>query len=323
LRLSGYYKDVSNQSRLVSYIGFNNVPNYSVTTNTSYEDIRGFEATLTKTRGDWIQGFLNYTYMVRTTGGFGWGTYYQDQIQQSQYEVTNPIITKPVPQPYARANIDLFSPIEYGPEMGGLYPLADWRVSLLGSWAAGSYFTWVGGGSFPGVANNAQWTDSYNFDMRISKGFKLGALNLQLFMDINNVFNIRHMENEGFITGTDYNNYMKSLHLPGDFDKFGYGNIDGSDRPGDYRPDGVDYQPMIYTEQLSSVASPNARPFYYEHSTNKYYQWVNSAWQPADLNQVNKALDNKAYICNPPESWAAFLNPRNLFFGLRMSFDIF
>jgi hypothetical protein len=323
LRLSGYYKDVSDQSRLVNYIGYNNVPNYSVTTNTSYEDIRGFELTLSKTRGDWIQGFVNYTYMVRTTGGFGWSTYYQDQIQQAQFQITNPIISKPVPQPYGRANIDLFSPLNYGPEMGGLYPLADWRVSLLGSWASGSYFTWVGGGSYPGVSNNIQWTDTYNFDVRISKGFKFAGLNLQLFVDINNVFNIKHMENEGYVTGTDYNNYMKSLHLPSEFDRFAYGNIDGSDRPGNFRPDGVDYQPMIYTEQLTSVASPNARPFYYENSTKAYYQWVSGAWQPADMNKVNSALDNKAYIVNPPQSWTAFLNPRNFFFGLRMSLDVF
>lgn len=323
LRISGYYKDVSDQARLVNYIGRNNVPNYFVTTNTSYEDIRGAEISLYKNRGDWVQGFLNYTYMVRTTGGFGRPRYYQDQVEQQNDERTNPVINKPIPQPFARANIDFFTPVEFGPDMGGFYPLGDWRLNLLATYSAGSYFTWVGGGSFPGVSNNIQWTDDYNVDMRLSKAFKFGGLNFQLFMDVSNVFNFKKMYDGGYVNSADYLAYMKSLHLPSDFNQYKYGNIEGDDKPGYYPKAGAEFQPMVYAENLSSVASPSTRPFYYEGSTKTYYQWVGGAWQAADMSKVQQALDDRAYIDMPEQDWATFLNPRNVFFGLRVSLDLF
>ncbi|MBF8247813.1 MAG: TonB dep Rec domain-containing protein [Bacteroidetes bacterium] len=265
--------------------------------------------------------------MVRTTGGFGWPRYYQDQILQQDYQKTNPIINKPIPQPFGRANVDFFTPPEYGPDFAGLYPLAEWRLNILASWSSGFYFTWVGGGSFPGVSNNAHWADDYNADIRLSKGFKFGGLNLQFFMDVSNIFNFKKMATfagspVGFVDGADYLSYMKSLHLPSDFNQYGYGNIEGEDRPGDYRKSG-NFQPMIYATKLTDVASPNARPFYYEAATRSYYQWVNGSWQPADQSLLQKALDDKAYIDMPNQEWATFLNPRFIYFGLRLSLDLF
>ncbi len=327
LRLTGYYKDVSDESYLVNYVGYGSTPNYTVSTPNFYEDMRGFELSLTKNRGDWVQGFLNYTYMVTTSGHFGWGFQYQNFVDQTNYQLTNPVITRPLPKPYARANVNLFTPVEFGPSMGDFYPLGNWRLNFLGSWSSGFYFTWTGGGAFPGVANNAHWADQWGADIRLSKGIKFAGVNIELFMDVNNIFNLKQMATYqdapvGFVDGSDYLNYMKSLHLPSSFDQFGYGNIDGNDQPGDYRKSSY-FQPMEYTENLSSVGSPSTVAFYYEKASNAYYQWVNNSWQPADKAKVDKALSDKAYIDMPNQPWLTFLNPRDIFFGIRLSLDVF
>ena len=123
----------------------------------NYQDVRGFELQITKNRGDWVQGFLNYTYEVRSSGNFGFGTYYESLSLQKNYEATTQdnFQEKPIPRPYANANIDFFTPEDYGPQLGSLYLLGDWRFSFVGQWTSGYYFTWVGGGSIPGIVNNA------------------------------------------------------------------------------------------------------------------------------------------------------------------------
>jgi hypothetical protein len=323
LRVAAYYRDISNERYLVEYIGYNNTPDYTVSTPNLYEDVRGFEITLRKNRGNWLQGFLNYTYMVSTSGHFGWDTYYQNPVDQRNYERVNPIQTKPVPQPYARANIDFFTPPEFGPQFAGIKPLEDWRLSVLASWSSGFYFTWVGGGSFPGISNNIQWRDQYGMDIRLSRSFRLfDRVNLMLFMDVDNILNLKQLTTYGFVLGTDYEQYLKSLHLPESFNQY-YGQIPGNDRPGDYRKAGVAYQPMVYTSTLAAVQTPYTTPIYYDYSTRQYYRWVNSAWQQADQGEVDRVLKDKAYIHMPTQSWWNFLNPRAFYFGLRMSFDVF
>jgi hypothetical protein len=292
IRVAGYYKDISLEPKLVTYTNRDNTVNYSVYQPNTYGDTRGFEITVDKNRGEWVRGFVNYTYDVRTSGYFGYEQYYQNPTQQRDYQRTNVYQTKPIPRPYARANIDFFTPQTLGPSFGGISLLGDWRINLVGSWRSGEYITWVGGGSIPGVQNNLQWQDEFNIDMRISKGFQFSTLNLQFYVDITNLTNYKFMTQYGFVDAKDYEAYLKSLHLPA-FppeinDKVGYVNIPGSDRPGDYRT--VPYEP----------------------------------YNPNDPDPAHKqyVLDNKAYIDMPNQETFTFLNPRRWFFGVRLSVDL-
>jgi hypothetical protein len=262
---------------------------YSVSTSNQYRDIRGFEITASKNKGEWIQGFINYTYDVRTAGYFGYGQYYENQTDQAKYIARNVYQEKPIPQPYARANIDLFTPTDFGPSIGSVSLLGDIRVNLIASWSSGFYFTYTGGSSIPGIENNLQWKDSWNVDMRLSKTFGIAGVNLQFFMDITNLLNLKYMSQYGFFDGQDYDNYMKSLHLPAELgDPLGSWNVAGSDRPGDYRT--VAYEP----------------------------------YDPNDPDPAHKqyVLDNKAYIDMPNLETFTFLNPRDIFYGIRLSFDL-
>ena len=154
---------------------------------------------------------------------------------------------KPVPQPYARASIDIFSPVGWGPDLGGIKVLDQIRLNILANWSSGNYFSWTGpGGTIAGHENNIEWTDFFNVDLRLSKTLNLGPVDLELFMDVINVFNIKYMSyRAGFVDGNDWDYYMKSLHLPEYFtNEFGYGNIPGDDTPGIYRDYDTPYQPL-------------------------------------------------------------------------------
>jgi len=82
---------------------------------------------------------------------------------------------------------------------------------------------------------------------------------------------------------------MQSLNLPKEIgDKLGYGNIPGNDRPGDYRT--VPYEPY----------DPN----------------------DPDKERQKRILDSKAYIDMPNMEYFTFLNPRDIFFGIKLNWDI-
>jgi hypothetical protein len=157
----------------------------------------------------------------------------------------------------------------------------------------------------------------------VSKSIAFGGVNLLLFMDITNVLNLKQLTTYGFTIGTDYEDYMKSLHLPEYFNQF-YGNIPGDDQPGDVRKTGVAFQPMVYADDLTKISSADrhARPLYYQALDGQYYQWVSGAWQLADQALVDKTLETKAYIDMPNQDWFNFLNPRAFYFGVRFSIEL-
>ena len=62
------------------------------------------------------------------------------------------------------------------------------------------------------------------------------------------------------------------------------------------------------------------RVLYHIEETDAYYEFIDSNWQEADARFVSQVLGDKAYIDNPNELYRAFLNPRNIHLGIRLSF---
>jgi hypothetical protein len=330
LRLAGYYKDISQETKQVTYSDGRSV-GYSTSTPNQYRDIRGFEVTLTKNRGQWVQGFINYTYEARSTGFFGYASNFLQPIDFQNYLRTTGrfdfVQAKPLPQPFGRVNVDFFTPEDFGPGAVGMNALGDWRINLLGTWRSGLRTTWDGtSGSLAAEANNVQWRDVFLLDARVSKAFRLSSFRLELFADITNLLDLRTMTDYGFVSTADRNAYMESLHLSSDIvDQLGrpINKINGSDKPGDYRKEGVEFQPMIGVEKFSDLGSSHreSRPFYYVREQGKYYQYVNGSYREVDAARLQQVLDDKAYIDMPNFDSINFLDPRNIFFGARLSFD--
>ncbi|RJP65702.1 MAG: TonB-dependent receptor [Ignavibacteriales bacterium] len=312
IRLAGFYKDNSLESRLVTYVNRDETVNYSISEPNQYSDVRGFEATVTKNRGNWVQGFINYTYQVRTYGIFGYPLHYQSLVAERNYQLLYDTETRdsyegrPKPAPYARFNIDFFTPTEFGPKVAGIHLLEEWRLNLLGFWSAGSYGTWTGGSDMPGVVDNVRWRDNYSLDLRLSKNFKFGPVNLQLFVDISNVFNFKYMNSYAFYDGNDTRAYYNSLHLPAEAFKDFPKNPDGSPKIGwSNTTDGVSYE-------------------FGEDKLGDYRKGEYHAWDPnATDAEKDEWRKNKSYIDMPNQDYIAFLNPRDIFWGIKFNLELF
>ncbi len=327
VRVSGYYRDISNDPALVTYVGRDN-SSYSVSRPFYYRDVRGLELTLRKQRGRYFWGEINYTYDIQTRGFFGTLENYENPFAQREYErrTSDNDIVRVTPRPFARLQLFFETPEELGPQFLGGHPFGGWQFVPLISWKQGDKFTYTGGAPIPGIVDNLQYRDSWGTSLRLTKrvDFEDGS-NIKFFADVSNVINRRNFNifNSGLIDGTDYLDYMASLHLPkGKLDEIGLLNsrVPGDDQPGDYRPAGVDYVPIEATTDLGTVSNPNGRALYYNTQEGKYYQYANGMFVEADKGYVNKVLDDKAYINMPNQKFFNFLDPRTIRFGIRFSF---
>ncbi|MCX6150031.1 MAG: TonB-dependent receptor [Ignavibacteriales bacterium] len=290
LHLAAYYKDVTHQPGWILYQSINTSVNYYQAASNNYADIRGFEVTLSKVSGGWFKGFINYTYNVVTSGYFDITQYFQDLNKQRAYLLLNPQQSKPVPQPYARANVEFDSPDDFGPVMFGMNPLGGWSLSILANWQSGAHATY-NPNNIPGVSNNVQWVDYFGADMRLAKDFRgfgdLLKLNFQLYLDISNVFNFKFLNTTGFVDSYDYQDYLTSLCFP-----FETGDQNGNDRIGEYRPGNVAYDPL--------QSNPNNDP---------------------EITKANNhRKETKSYINMPNDESMSFLNPRHFSLGIRVNF---
>ena len=115
---------------------------------------------------------------------------------------------------------------------------------------------------------------------------------------------------------------MTSLHLPsGIGDPLGYGNIPGSDQPGDVRKDGAVYTPVVFTNDVSTMTNAQKTVIYYDQQTGRYMENQGSGWTEISASRKQEMLDNKSYIFMPNLSFFTFLNPRDIFWGVKFSFN--
>ena len=332
LRVSGFYRDVRLQPRSVQYESVDELINYSTWQPWDYEDVRGAEVTLEKNRGRWVQGFLNYTYLSTKEGDFGLANFFENSFRQQEYlrTSTDYRLNAPIPEPFARFNLIVLVPEDFGGSGIANSVLGDLRVNLLGEWRAGQKFTWDGGASLPELQENVRWRDYYNFDLRFTKHVNTPYGGAQLFIDVANVFNLKHMYRYAAFhpDKRDWEYYMWSLHLPEDtyegFNEDGdpYPFIYGDDRPGDFREPGTPFQPVeVVTALDAEGVEPNEIAWFYSKKEGEegYYRWDGSDWDEVPGGEVEELLDTKAYIDMPNLRFNTFLNPRAITLGLRIS----
>ncbi|MBN1996837.1 TonB-dependent receptor, partial [candidate division KSB1 bacterium] len=321
LQVSAFYHDIFDQQDATTFTSIGGIV-YNRTTSNNYEDIRGVELTLKKSQGRWWTFFANYTYQVTTSGHFGRDQVYQDPSKQKEYDeaTVNLYQERPIPRPYARANFTLFTPDDYGPQYSGIYPLGGYSLNFLFNWQAGQWVTW-NPKNITSIANNVQRTDYMNTIMRFGKTLNFKKFRIFAFIDIQNLFNYKRMSmaNLGGTAG-DNDFYYYSLHLP---ESKAYDNIPGNDRIGSYRKPGVAYQPMFWRGMIDYENDiGEGGVIYYDKSTKKYMEYVDGEWAKVNQNRLDKILDDKAYIDMPNQDSFTFLNPRQIFFGIRLSMDL-
>lgn len=286
LNVAAYYKDVTNQPGSVQYRSLDGMVDYSVAENNFYADIRGFEVTLNKQMGEWLTGFINYTYDVRTSGYFGLLMYYENSNKQREYLRNNLYQEKPHPLPYARANVDFHTPNTFGPAVAGFKPLAGLNFNILADWQEGGFYTY-NPNNIPGVVDNCRYKDWYNIDLRITKSLNVDRMQFQFYVDWSNVLNTKYFSVTSYADTYDRLDYLASLNF--DWET---GDEKGDDKIGELRPQGVKYDPL--------ELNPNNDP------------------EISKRNQARK--DKKSYIDNPNIDSLFYLNPRDITFGLKINF---
>lgn len=317
LQVAAFYNDITDQQDFTTFQSLSKGFSYTKSTPNNYQDVRGFELTLRKAFGRWWSGFANYTYQVSTTGHFGSSRLYDDQSQQKKWDeaTVNRYQDRPTPQPYARANLNLLTPSDFGPALFNHHVLGGIVLNLTLDWQAGYWTTW-NPGALPSVAYNVKAKDFFNTYLRLDKAVNFGKFRTQLFVDVTNALNTRRLWNTG-----DYN-YLASLHLP---KSDVYTNIPGDDKVGNYRKPGIEFQPMEHVTELDPRGG-KARAWYYEDRSGGYFEWKDvggaSQWVPVEQSRLDQVLKDKAYIDMPNASTYWFLDPRKIYFGLRLSFDL-
>lgn len=326
LHIAAYYKDKSDQMGTILYQSADNTVSYSKYSNNFYQDIMGFEFEIRKNIGDWVTGFFNYTYSIYSSGYFGLREYHENPSDQKRViqNVSAQAQYKPIPRPKLNFNIAFSTPVSWGPTIGTHKYLGGWKLSFMGYWRAGSYATY---GNVTGVTNNVQWRDSYNVDLRIAKTFSFGKFNLMVMGDVYNLFNFKFLSSSGFgdiyYSEGDYRNYVESLHFPKEvYEELGENHFSGDDRLGDYRPTGVDFQPMAYLVSITESTKGRPGVIYYVQNEDEYYEVSDEGeWTQVSKSRIDYVLENRAYIDNPNNTSFTFLSPRDIFIGIRLSYN--
>ncbi len=256
LTVSGYYKDVTGQAGLIRYINKSGQLDYRKQASIEYEDVQGLEVTLTKNDDSWINGWINFNYMLKKSGTLGLNKIQEGQVEFLDNNYFHPS-NRALPQPALNANISFRTPADFGPEFFGTSIFGNWNISVFASYKAGDYFEPSDWNplNLKYVSELLQWPDYYMVDLKISKAFEVAGFRASFFVDISNVFNIKVNQMSsgysfaGSIPGQDFNNYMSSLHLqmydsplydqlraqfPGSY-------IAGNDKVGDLKSDDKPY----------------------------------------------------------------------------------
>jgi len=251
LHLAGYYKDVTNQLAGVEYIGYYNSPSYKIPESLNFEDIRGIDFRISKDFGYWVRGWLNYDYGVKSYGQTGKETHYQDLSEPGGAWDTLEYV--PRAQPILEANIQFLTPEDLGILLGNI------SLSFNYTWEAGKYETYDP--LSEDMFLNLQWKPWKNVQARIQKGISFAGTNLNVFAEVNNLFDWKYLDAASgcFINIDDKDRYRNSLHLPL-YAEEGYEDLGeaGNDQLGDVNSDD---KPYIDDPELTHLAFHNPRSF--------------------------------------------------------------
>ncbi len=242
IHVAGYYKDVSGLPRSITIQDNSGLLDYPFRTDDRYADVEGVELTITKSVGDWLTGWVDFKYNFQSSGNTGRRLISENpSTNEAESAFYNNDPSRPHPVPSINANISLRTPDNWGYYGGG------WNFSFLPQWRLGNIFDYNPRG-LSGVLNEFRWPDYWMMNMKISKTFDIPLTKMTVYVNINNLFNTKvFLHNYAFSSGTDLDNYMKSLHLP-QYSEHYYDAIrtatdyqPGNDKVGDLRSSGKSY----------------------------------------------------------------------------------
>lgn len=179
---------------------------YDTPRNNQYEDIRGIEIKVSKVRGRFFTGWLNFDYNILTRGYYGNQRLNQDPL--IGYYIYSAVQERPEPVPGFIGNVDFHTPSDWGLLKG------DWRINLVQHWDIGQKVIW-NPENLPTreVRSVYHWVDTYVTDVRFTKTLKLGDSNFHLYLDLTNLFNFKKL-NWSALNTTERESYINNVVDP-------------------------------------------------------------------------------------------------------------
>jgi outer membrane receptor protein involved in Fe transport len=177
--ITGYFKDVSNLMNFEKVVG-RSIQNreLNIFTNADYGSIKGFELALKKRMSNFWAANFNYTFSIakgRSSDPFGGsGTFTSaKRLNILDYDQTHTV----------NFSLTLQSPVPSG-------FLSQWLLNTQTKYGSGLPYTSYGSS----VVNDSRMPATYYTDLRISKDFPLGAVNVNFFVDVFNLFDRQNLD---------------------------------------------------------------------------------------------------------------------------------
>jgi len=193
--------------------------------NKDYGRSRGFEVTLEKRGGGYVNGNLSYTYAFAYGKASQTNERYMEDFEQSREPLTESPLDNDVRHSF-KAAIQVYMPTNVKPRLFGVPIPNGWSLSLETIIQSGYPFT--PSSSYPNISqtgledietNSLRLPGTAMFDVRFSKEFRLAEMDWQFIVWVENLFDTRNVltvytntgrpdtqqnQNQTILAGTDY-----------------------------------------------------------------------------------------------------------------------
>ena len=118
--MTAYYKDVRNEPlsrQFINYYRDNIVRAYFPD---AYHDVRGIEVRLERPLGSWVTFTSMVDYMLQSYGQSGLARVYENRLDAKDEERSANLFNTE-PRPRANFNLNIHSPVDFGPNVGGVH----------------------------------------------------------------------------------------------------------------------------------------------------------------------------------------------------------
>lgn len=214
LDITGYYKDGSREADVITgvYAATYTATKALMVSNSGYSDVRGIE---TKIDSRFI-GMLNFGLSHEVYWSFNGEVGYSRLYETGSSSINVP---KGLRQEsgawgdYHRIKgwVNLFIDKDQGPEILGVKPFGNFNLFMNFWWRSGDPYTYHAPGDISTEPNNRRWFNYYQIDLNISKGFEVFGTELELSLDIKNLFNLKFLR---LLYDDDLKRYLENPNLP-------------------------------------------------------------------------------------------------------------
>jgi outer membrane receptor protein involved in Fe transport len=214
LDLTGYYKDASNESNVITgvYSATHPATKALMVSNSGYSDVRGIETKIDSRFNGMFNFGLSHEVYWSFNGEVGFSRLYETGSQSVD-------VPKGLRQgrgawgDYQRvkgwASVSINK--DEGPEVFGVRPLSDFYVYSTFWWRTGDQYTYHAPGDQSTEPNNMRWFNYYQIDLKIAKGFNLFGLKTELSVDVKNLLDMKFLR---LLSGDNLTRYMENPSLP-------------------------------------------------------------------------------------------------------------